>query len=93
MIPLSLGALSRGTLWAHCPWEKGIGMSRTTNRWKSVTAALRRWSDQGMIEPGQWRELEKALGEVDHARRVQDPKLLEQAIDKIVRVFLRNSDR
>jgi hypothetical protein len=67
-------------------------MRRTTNQWQSVIALLRRWSDRGILEPGQWGELEEALEQFEHARKTKDWKLQDRAVVKVARVFLKKYD-
>ncbi|MBZ0111787.1 MAG: hypothetical protein K8J08_04940 [Thermoanaerobaculia bacterium] len=67
-------------------------MRRTTNQWQAVIALLRRWADRGIMEPGQWSELEEALEAFEHARKTKDWKKQDRALGRIARVFLKESD-
>lgn len=64
-------------------------MSKKMNQYESIVAGLRRLADQGTMEPGQWQEIEKALEQWEHARRIRDWKSHDRAIDKLARVFLK----
>lgn len=67
-------------------------MTKKEKRWQSVVALLRRWTDRGVVEPGQLKELVEAIAEIKHARRTKNWKRQDRAFDKLARIFLRCSD-
>jgi hypothetical protein len=64
-------------------------MARKQNQHDALAAGLRRLRDQGTIEIGQWKEVEKALEKLEHARSIRDWKSHDQAIAKLARIFLK----
>lgn len=62
---------------------------RNTTDFKSLIAHLRRFEDNGRLEPEEREAFAKAITRLEHALKVGKPRLIHKAVNDMARLFLR----